>query len=411
MGLDSRTTERAALALVAFGIATAATRRATLFQVMAVVLVENGLALAALGLPGGFARDRARRRARPDARRARRGRLPRADLRRVRRRRQRRAAGACVTSREALAWAVIAAPALVGGARRASRLAALATRVAVAGAFPTAGARARTGGGRARRPRHDRRSATGSSSTPPPGCSSASSASSASPACSSRPRTWRRCAPRSSRSGCATACTSSTLYAFWAVLLAVPLAGNLGAAWLLVEGDDRRLGAARRVQRQGPGARGRLEVPDPHLARARRRAARDRHPRRRRPRRRARRALLAGALDLAGRARHDARRLSAAARRPRRQDRLGARPQLAPRRPLRGAAARLGAALRRAAAGRAARRLALRARARAGHRRRDRAGRADRLRARLAGGRGAVPLAAAWPGSGCSPTRASSTWA
>ena len=35
MGLDSRTTERAALALVAFGIATAATRRATLFQVMA----------------------------------------------------------------------------------------------------------------------------------------------------------------------------------------------------------------------------------------------------------------------------------------------------------------------------------------------------------------------------------------
>jgi hydrogenase-4 membrane subunit HyfE len=52
MGLDSRTTERAALALVAFGIATAATRRATLFQVMAIVLVENGLALAALGLPG-----------------------------------------------------------------------------------------------------------------------------------------------------------------------------------------------------------------------------------------------------------------------------------------------------------------------------------------------------------------------
>jgi hydrogenase-4 component E len=55
MGIDSRTTERAALALVAFGVATAATRRATLFQVMAVVLVENGLALAALGLPGGFA--------------------------------------------------------------------------------------------------------------------------------------------------------------------------------------------------------------------------------------------------------------------------------------------------------------------------------------------------------------------
>ncbi|MGZ4331391.1 MAG: hypothetical protein ACXVXL_25720 [Solirubrobacteraceae bacterium] len=55
MGLDSRTSERSALALVAFGLATAATRRATLFQVMAIVMVENGLALAALGLPSGFA--------------------------------------------------------------------------------------------------------------------------------------------------------------------------------------------------------------------------------------------------------------------------------------------------------------------------------------------------------------------
>jgi hydrogenase-4 membrane subunit HyfE len=55
MGLDSRTTERAALTLVALGLTTAATRRATLFQVMAVVMVENGLALAALGLPSGFA--------------------------------------------------------------------------------------------------------------------------------------------------------------------------------------------------------------------------------------------------------------------------------------------------------------------------------------------------------------------
>ena len=41
------------LALVAFGIVTAATRRATLFQVLGIVLVENGLALAALELPGG----------------------------------------------------------------------------------------------------------------------------------------------------------------------------------------------------------------------------------------------------------------------------------------------------------------------------------------------------------------------
>ena len=53
IGLDSRTAERAVLALVAFGLVTAATRRATLFQVMGIVLVENGLALAALELPGG----------------------------------------------------------------------------------------------------------------------------------------------------------------------------------------------------------------------------------------------------------------------------------------------------------------------------------------------------------------------
>jgi hydrogenase-4 component E len=53
LGLDSRNGERAVLALVAFGIVTAATRRATLFQVIGIVLVENGLALAALELPGG----------------------------------------------------------------------------------------------------------------------------------------------------------------------------------------------------------------------------------------------------------------------------------------------------------------------------------------------------------------------
>ena len=51
IGLTSRDVERAVLALVAFGIATAAMRRATLFQVMGVVLVENALALAALELP------------------------------------------------------------------------------------------------------------------------------------------------------------------------------------------------------------------------------------------------------------------------------------------------------------------------------------------------------------------------
>jgi hydrogenase-4 membrane subunit HyfE len=53
VGLESRESERAVLALVAFGAATVATRRATLFQILGIVLVENALALAALELPGG----------------------------------------------------------------------------------------------------------------------------------------------------------------------------------------------------------------------------------------------------------------------------------------------------------------------------------------------------------------------
>ena len=52
IGLASRNAERGVIALVAFGMATVAVRRATLFQIMGVVLVENGLALAALELPG-----------------------------------------------------------------------------------------------------------------------------------------------------------------------------------------------------------------------------------------------------------------------------------------------------------------------------------------------------------------------
>jgi hydrogenase-4 membrane subunit HyfE len=52
IGLDSRSAERAVLTLVAFGLVVVATRRATLFQVLGIVLVENGLALAALELPG-----------------------------------------------------------------------------------------------------------------------------------------------------------------------------------------------------------------------------------------------------------------------------------------------------------------------------------------------------------------------
>ena len=52
IGLESADAERATLALVAFGLITVATRRATLLQVVGIVLVENGLALAALELPG-----------------------------------------------------------------------------------------------------------------------------------------------------------------------------------------------------------------------------------------------------------------------------------------------------------------------------------------------------------------------
>jgi len=53
IGLSSRNVERGVLALLAFGVATVATRVATLFQVLGLVLVENGIALAALRLPGG----------------------------------------------------------------------------------------------------------------------------------------------------------------------------------------------------------------------------------------------------------------------------------------------------------------------------------------------------------------------
>jgi hydrogenase-4 membrane subunit HyfE len=52
-GLDARNVERGVLALVAFGAATVALRRATLFHVLGIVLAENGLALAALKLPNG----------------------------------------------------------------------------------------------------------------------------------------------------------------------------------------------------------------------------------------------------------------------------------------------------------------------------------------------------------------------
>ena len=51
-GLGSRDAERASLTLVGFGLITACMRRAILLQVLGIVLAENGLAMAALDLPG-----------------------------------------------------------------------------------------------------------------------------------------------------------------------------------------------------------------------------------------------------------------------------------------------------------------------------------------------------------------------
>ena len=60
IGLDSRNAERAVLALIAFGIVTAGLRRATVLQVLGIVLVENGLALAALSSRAKRRRRRSR---------------------------------------------------------------------------------------------------------------------------------------------------------------------------------------------------------------------------------------------------------------------------------------------------------------------------------------------------------------
>jgi hydrogenase-4 component E len=53
IGLVSGQAERAMLSLVAFGAAVVATRRATLHQLLGIVMVENGLVLGAIELPGG----------------------------------------------------------------------------------------------------------------------------------------------------------------------------------------------------------------------------------------------------------------------------------------------------------------------------------------------------------------------
>jgi hydrogenase-4 membrane subunit HyfE len=54
LGLGDRNAERAVLALLAFGLVTVATRRATVFHIVALVQVDNALAIAALATAGGL---------------------------------------------------------------------------------------------------------------------------------------------------------------------------------------------------------------------------------------------------------------------------------------------------------------------------------------------------------------------
>jgi hydrogenase-4 component E len=54
LGLGDRAAERAELALLAFGIVTVAPRRATVVHIVALVQVDNALAVAALATAGGL---------------------------------------------------------------------------------------------------------------------------------------------------------------------------------------------------------------------------------------------------------------------------------------------------------------------------------------------------------------------
>ena len=175
-------------------------------------------------------------------------------------------------------------------------------------------------------------------------------------------------------------------------------------------GDDRGHSAPGRLQRPASRTRGGLEVPDPHLARPRRGTARDRAARRALPARRARRTFLARSRQPAP-GQHDAGRVPVAPCGTGGQDRLGARAQLASRRAFGGASSRLRAALRSTAAGGPARRLALESGTRARRSVFQPRGRCSsgsvcslwRWRCRFSGAR--------WRGNGCLPTPAWSTWA
>ena len=153
------------------------------------------------------------------------------------------------------------------------------------------------------------------------------------------------------------------LQLFWAALLGRAAGRQPRARVAAGRGHDRRLGAARRLQRQAQCARGGLEVPRADDPRAGGRAARDRRPLRRAGRgERPRCTRSTGARSAPPRRGWPPRRRSLALRAdPRRagdEDRLGPGAQLAARRAQRGAAAGQRAALRGAAADRPARRLA-----------------------------------------------------
>ncbi|MHB1345611.1 MAG: hypothetical protein ACYCX3_14850 [Thermoleophilia bacterium] len=54
LGLQSRTAEQASIALLFIGAATVVARRPTIFHLLGLMIAENGLALAAVSVPGGL---------------------------------------------------------------------------------------------------------------------------------------------------------------------------------------------------------------------------------------------------------------------------------------------------------------------------------------------------------------------
>lgn len=54
LGLETATAENASVSLVVIGIVTIVTRRETIFHALGLLMVENGVALAAVGVPGGM---------------------------------------------------------------------------------------------------------------------------------------------------------------------------------------------------------------------------------------------------------------------------------------------------------------------------------------------------------------------